>query len=313
MSSLTDRYVQATLRRLPARQRADIERELRAAIADAVDDRIEAGGDAGTAEVAALTHLGDPARLAAGYADRPLQLIGPALFLDYVRLLTTLLAVVVPAVAAAVGFVQVLREASAGSVIVDALGAAVTTAVHVAVWTTVLFALIERTPELRRIPARSWTPDALPEPPSRRARWGELVAESVALVLFTTFILLSPVISTETDAAGDPIGVLSPWLWDTGFVYVLIALAVAALGSSFARYYLRWNLAAAVAGSLVTVACALLLSWAAATDHLLNPAFTAAAGWPESAGTWLTAGLIALAGWTLVQTVIDAFTQARRR
>ena len=39
MSSLTDRYVQATLRRLPVRQRTDIEQELRASIADDRDDR----------------------------------------------------------------------------------------------------------------------------------------------------------------------------------------------------------------------------------------------------------------------------------
>jgi hypothetical protein len=106
MSSLTDRYVQATLRRLPARQRTDIERELRASIADAVDDRVDDGGDTAAAEVAALTHLGDPARLAAGYADRPLQLIGPAVFLDYTRLLTTLLVAVVPVVAAVVAFLR---------------------------------------------------------------------------------------------------------------------------------------------------------------------------------------------------------------
>src|SRR5262245_64492392 len=102
-TTLTDRYVDATLRRVPARQRPDIERELRASIADAVDDRLEAGGDPAEAEEAVLTDLGDPARLAAGYADRPLHLIGPAFFLDYTRLLRALLVTVVPAVAAVVG------------------------------------------------------------------------------------------------------------------------------------------------------------------------------------------------------------------
>lgn len=313
MSNLTDRYVQATLRRLPARQRTDIERELRASIADAVDDRVEAGGDAGAAEVAALTHLGDPARLAAGYADRPLQLIGPAVFLDYTRMLTTLLVSVVPVVAAVVAFLRAVDEAPWLTVLGDSLGAAVTTAVHIAVWTTVLYAMIERTPAWRRTSDRPWTPDALPAPPSRRARWGELTAESVVLVLVTTFILLSPVVSTQHDAAGDPIGVLSPWLWDTGFVWAFIALAVASLGASFARYYLSWSLPVAVAGSLVTIAAAAAMSWAAATDHLLNPAFVAAADWPAGAGTWITAGVVALAGWTLLQTIVDAFAHARQR
>jgi len=42
-TTLTDRYVNEALRRLPAERRPDIERELRASIADAVDDRLHAG------------------------------------------------------------------------------------------------------------------------------------------------------------------------------------------------------------------------------------------------------------------------------
>ena len=75
MTTLTDRYVDAALRRLPADKRPDIDKELRASIADAVDDRVGAGTDPAQAEVAVLTDLGDPARLAAGYADQPLHLI----------------------------------------------------------------------------------------------------------------------------------------------------------------------------------------------------------------------------------------------
>jgi hypothetical protein len=192
------------------------------------------------------------------------------------------------------------------------LGAAVTTGLHIAVWTTVVYALIERASAVRLAPDRPWTPDALPKPPSRRARWGELVSETVILVLVTTFSLLSPVVSTEHDANGDPIGVLSPWLFDTGFVWVFIAIGVASLATSFSRYYLSWSLPVAIAGSVVSVTGAAVLAWAAATDHLLNPAFVAAAGWPDSTATWITAGLIALAGWSLLQTVVDAFAHARR-
>lgn len=42
-SSPTDRYVAATLRSLPERQRQDIEAELRALIADAIDDPRKTG------------------------------------------------------------------------------------------------------------------------------------------------------------------------------------------------------------------------------------------------------------------------------
>lgn len=312
-SALIDRYVDATLRRLPERQRPDIEKELRASIADAVDDRLDAGSDLADAELAVLTELGDPARLAAGYADRPLQLVGPALYLDYTRLVTTLLATIVPAVAAAVGLVRTLQGGTALHVIGDTLGAAFTAGVHIAFWTTLLFVIIERVPALRRAPARSWTPDALPEPPSRRARYGELVTETVLLVLITTFVLLSPVVSTETDAAGDPIGVLSPWLWETGVVHLFIALVVADLGFSFAKYYARWNVPLALAGSLVGVACAITLIWLAANDRVLNPAFAEAAGWPSALPRWINAGLVAISIGTLVHAVAEGIRRARRR
>src|SRR5690606_7305232 len=78
--TLTDRYVYAVIRSLPESQRADIERELRASIADAIETRIEAGEAPEAAERATLTELGDPMRLAGEYADRPSWLIGPKYF-----------------------------------------------------------------------------------------------------------------------------------------------------------------------------------------------------------------------------------------
>ncbi|SFI24451.1 hypothetical protein SAMN05216275_102131 [Streptosporangium canum] len=312
-STLTDRYVDAILRHLPGRQRPGIEKELRASIADAVDDRLEAGSGPAEAELAALTELGDPARLAAGYADRPLQLIGPALYLDYTRLLATLLTTIVPAVAAVVGLVRGLQGATAPRLIGDPLGAALTAGAHIVLWTTLLFAIIERTAAPRRTPARPWTPAALPEPPSRRARYGELITQTVLLVLFTTLVLLSPAVSTETDAAGDPIGVLSPWLWETGIVYLFIALVIASLGFSFAKYYARWSVPLAVTGSLVLIACAVTLIWLAVNDRVLNPAFVEAAGWPQSVPQWIGTGLVVTSVGTLVHTVAEGIARARRR
>ena len=95
-STLTDRYVAEAVRGIPAAQRADIETELRASIADAIDDRMEAGADAAAAELDVLTELGAPRRLAASYSARPTALIGPDLYPDFVRVLTALLATVVP-------------------------------------------------------------------------------------------------------------------------------------------------------------------------------------------------------------------------
>lgn len=311
--TLTDRYVDATLRRLPDRQRPDIERELRASIADAVDDRIEAGKDPAEAEVAVLTELGDPARLAAGYADRPLHLIGPAFYLDYLRLLRILIAVVVPAVAATVGLVQAVDGGPVVPMIGTILGAAITAGLHVAFWTTLLFALIERTPAAHRPQTRTWTPDLMPEPPSRRMRYGELITVTALTVIFSAFILLSPRIGIQTDAAGEPIGILSPWLWETRAVYLLLGLVVVNLGFAYTRYYLRPSVPLVVAAALADIASALATIWLASNNRILNPAFADAAGWSAAAVDWLNAGLVVLSVVTLLSAVGTAVGRARQR
>ena len=62
MTTLTDRYVWGVLRAVPEAQRPDLEPEIRAMIADAVDARVASvAGEAPTAtERAVLTELGDP-------------------------------------------------------------------------------------------------------------------------------------------------------------------------------------------------------------------------------------------------------------
>jgi len=79
MTSLTERYLATALRGIPERQRADVDRELRSSIADAVEDRVVAGEDRVAAEKDVLEGLGNPARLAAEYDGRKLHLIGPEL------------------------------------------------------------------------------------------------------------------------------------------------------------------------------------------------------------------------------------------
>ncbi|MFD0597536.1 hypothetical protein ACFQZ4_38945 [Catellatospora coxensis] len=224
-----------------------------------------------------------------------------------------LLATVVPAAAAGVGLVRALHGAPALTLAGDALSAAFTTAVHIVCWTTLAFAALDRLPRLRPGTARPWSVDALPERPSRRARYAELATLTVVTVLFCTFVLLTPVVSTEVDVQGEPIGLLSPWLWETGVVYAFLGAGVAGLGTAFARHYARWSVPLALASALVEVAAPLTLIWLVTADRVLNPAFVAAAGWGPDTTRWIGIGLIAMSSITLLQTVTDGLAQARHR
>ena len=131
MTQLTERYLAAAMRGIPEAQRTDVERELRSSIADALEDRVSAGEDRASAEKAVLEGLGDPVRLAAGIAGRPLYLIGPDLFVEYRQLLVMLLSIVMPIV----GIVQAAVALAGGDDLTGALlagvGGAWTVGIHI--------------------------------------------------------------------------------------------------------------------------------------------------------------------------------------
>jgi hypothetical protein len=83
-TKLFDRYVHEVGRRLPKKQRADVEAELHSLLMDALQDRIgeeaEAKDNLEATQVAILEEFGPPAKVAAGYAPPKRYLIGPRVF-----------------------------------------------------------------------------------------------------------------------------------------------------------------------------------------------------------------------------------------
>ena len=143
-TTLTDRYVDAAMRTVPEKQRPDLSAELRASIDDQIDARVDAGEPPRGAERAVLTDLGDPDKLAAGYTDRPLHLIGPRYYLDWWRLLKLLLWIVLPFAAFGVALGLTLAGKPFGEIVGTVWVVLITTTVHLFFWTTLVFALVER-------------------------------------------------------------------------------------------------------------------------------------------------------------------------
>ena len=185
-TTLTERYIAATIEGLPDNLRSEVRPELEASIADAVDARMANGEDHETAEREVLTELGDPAVLAAGYADRPLQLIGPRYYPAWLRLLKRLLVIIMPLVFVLVAFAQVMASGDIGTVIAEAIVATMSTGLHICFWVTLAFAIMERTgADL----GTQWSLDDLPEPREDRPGIGDLVASLVfiGIVLIALF------------------------------------------------------------------------------------------------------------------------------
>ena len=268
-TELTERYLRAAITGLPASTQEDLRTELTALIMDATEARIDQGEEPSQAERAVLTQLGDPAILAAEYADRPLHLIGPGYYLTWRRLLRLLLWIVPACAVAGVAIGQVLVGSELGTVIGESIAVGIGAVVHVCFWVTVVFMVLERT---GADTGTAWDLDQLPELDSPTTSRVDAIA-SVALVVIGTVAVLWDQLRGILRIDGEALSLLSPGLWP-GWIAALLALmlieAVLAVAVALRR---RWSPALA---TMNTALAALFMSWALTLigrDQLVNPEF----------------------------------------
>ena len=275
MSTLTDRYVHAVTTLLPEEQRPEIDRELRATIADMVEDRVDGGGpgiDAVEAERAALQELGHPSLLADGYRGGGRSLIGPRVYPVWLAMLKLLLSIV-PAVAGVVAMaVSAYEGASTAAVVADGVVSALGAAFQVFLWVTLAFAVVERSDVDTEVfaplvPSKEWTPDQLPEVQAESYGWGEaafgIVTSMVGIVLLAGAGRL-----VRDD--GDTVRILS----DAALTWRWVVVAGLALGVLVACYVLvrrRWTVPAAAANLVSGVLVGVPLVWLLVTRNLFHP------------------------------------------
>jgi hypothetical protein len=309
-TTMTDRYVWAVTRLLPERQRAEIDLELRSSIGDMIEARGEGEGD----EAAVLLELGDPSRLAAGYAERPHHLIGPEDFPEYLRMLKLVAAVAIPGMAFLTSLGAVIDdEATGGDLVGVILSTVFTTAVHVGFWVTLFYAV------RARVQHEPWSLESLPDvPQDGRVARSDTVFELI-LVLAAIGAILWDRTSPHSDGEGDGVPFLHPSLWD-GWIFVVIGLLVAGGVVALLAYRAgRWTpplVAANVGANAVLLA---VVGWLAFDDRVVNPRFLEVlanrAEWPEvpEANPWIIVLLVgAVLVWDSAETVVRARRHAGR-
>jgi len=314
--TLTDRYVAATLRRVPAAQHADLEQELRASVTDAIEAKVEAGADPDRAETEVLNDLGDPDRLAADLADRPLHLIGPAYYLDWLRLLRLLLWVsLVPgAIVLTTGLVE---GDAVGSAIWSGVWTAANVALQIAFWTTLVFVLLERYGDPRGpedLTGGPWTVDRLPaERAPRAVSLVDTVVSVGLLALVAAALLLQRTVSWFHESDGTAIPVLHPDMWPTWTLALLAVVAVDVVLTILTYVRGRWTVGLAVVNTVTAALFAGVVVWLASVDRLVNPAFLEASGGDSL--TWLPnvviAGTVVIAAWDVVDVWVKALRDRR--
>lgn len=313
-TTLTDRYVDAAMRTVPEAQRADLAAELRGSIDDQIEARVVEGEEPAAAERAVLTGLGDPDKLAAGYTERPLWLIGPRYFLDWWRLLKLLLWIVLPAAAFGVSLAMVLGGAGFGEIIGAIVPLVLTVGVHLAFWTTLVFAIVERSTRPGTAgPLVPWSIDQLPEPRTRGAGLGDMVASLVFLVVAAGAILWDLFVGFVPTEPG--LSFLAPGLWPAWITVLFVLMALEAALAVTVYAVGRWTMALAVVNAVLNVAIAVPAIWLLMQGELLNPEYFATILPADSAQT-VTGVLTTLFGFGIaaiaIWDTIDGFLKAAR-
>jgi len=308
-ATLSERYVADVLRPVPHDQRPEVAGRLRDAIEASVDARIHDGEPRSEAEREVLTALGDPLRVASGYSGRPLHLIGPGVFPDFVRLLRLLLTIVVPIVAVVVGTTTVLAGSDPWQALLAAAGTALNVGVQIAFWVTLVFAIIERTG--RAPDVSTWDLDDLPDLPAHRIGPGETVVSIVAHALLAWVLVWRPSYQPTLDPGGPSIPILAPE-FSTFWIPYLVCVLLAIIALEIVTYRIgRWTVMLAGVNTLLSVAFIAPLIWLIQNAQVLNPEFVTAVSMEITAP--LVQNVPTLIAWIIVVvTLIDVVSSRRR-
>lgn len=311
-STLTERYVWAVVRIAPENQRSELDREVRALVADAT----EAHANAAEPERDALSELGDPERLAARYLDRPLALIGPTYYLLWRRLLRLLLLVVTPIATLGIGLGQFFAGAGAGEIVASMFSGAMSVIVYLSFWLTVVFVTIDR--RMGGRPMMEWTPDQLPEVPAstHSSALAELVGTTVFLAVGLALLVGQQFVSVFAGADGEALPFLDPQLWSF-WLWWLIGIILIEVGFAVVVFRRGWSHPLAAANVVLNLAFAVPAVWLLSTSAAINPAFARAvaertdSNFTEAMSVTLAITVVAvvvIAAWS----IIDGFLRARR-
>ncbi|MDH6368128.1 MULTISPECIES: hypothetical protein [unclassified Breznakia] len=249
-----ERYVYDVVRRLPESEREDVRKELEANIYDMLADD---ASDENIKEV--LYSMGNPAKLAEEYRQKPKYLISPAIYEDYIHVMKIVIPVVAIALAiigAIQGVFQVLavdqQTLSAAlvfkKVIGHAIGLSTSAVVQALVWTTVGFVIYERT-SLKKGEV-DWSVDDLPEVPQEKTKsipLADIIAELIIGVIFIVAVILIFGNYLPFKVAIYEDGLLQTEIFAKSFVSVLVPMLVIMMAISMVEsivklIYRHWNI-----------------------------------------------------------------------
>lgn len=198
-TELMERYLYDVTRRLPEKQKKDIEKELRTLIEDMAEERRERGEEPEGIMEKVLEELGAPAKLAAKYRGEGEHLIGGEYYALYCQILKIVLLCVGAGMALS-ALVSVIVTATTESMdgfirsvqggMID-LGTIPTALVQAFGWVTLVFFFMERNQVKIQKTKEPWKVSGLPQIPYKKAvisRGDSIVGIVFGVVFLVIFI-----------------------------------------------------------------------------------------------------------------------------
>ncbi len=194
--SWTDRYVTEVSRMLPERNRADVVKEIRSLLQDALEAEAPGGQPTEAQVFAVLRQFGPPREMAMRYGASQ-YLIGPLLYPTFITVLRVVVGIVLAV--SLFGVVLSLSQSSTPD-LGDFIGGVVGSMVQAAAWVVLVFALVERLNLRRELEKldQTWDPRSLPAAGNNADRVS--VVETIFTVIFNTIFIV--LLSANLDSLG---------------------------------------------------------------------------------------------------------------
>jgi hypothetical protein len=276
MTNLPERYAYAVTQCLPQAQRDDVAKELLATIEDMAADRAKTGEPIEADYRAVLKELGNPETLARKYTATRRYLIGPKWFDAYWKLLVTLISIVPVIVAAVVSVVEIAQgNQSIIQSLLKGIGTGFGAIVHIGFWTTVVFAVLERTTKPQDMTAE-WKPEDLPEVPKYPNRQISIIESGFAagfVALAAIWLAVHPFINAKNGETLFSATIGMEWV-----IAIFAIIGLAFLHDLWKLKVGNWTTPITVTSILLATATVIYLVALVSTQQVINPEYLRAWG-----------------------------------
>lgn len=234
---MIEKYLYDVVRRLPEKQREDIEQELRSLIEDMIEARMEETGESREESMqAVLNELGNPAKLARSYRGENACLIGGEYYDSYCFVLKVVLSCAGVGILISALVSSIVQLVQAQTPMEDiwlenmaSIGNIPMVLVQIFGIITIIYAVMERK-HVKMTKETVWTLDKLPEIPYKKAviSRGDSTVELVFNVLLFVLFLFAPQLLgawMKIDGVTVAVPVFNLSIWGQILPFFLICIA----------------------------------------------------------------------------------------